>query len=189
MTGVESSRELLLEKEKTMKKLLFIVLLSALLIQIAPQASPANLNNSVASHKKQTVQAKANETAQTSIPEVQEPSPQPPKVTEPEHPIGCENYRSLVSQYNWNVNVALNVMRAESGCNPYAIGDGHLTFYQGGAKYGMSCGMFQVRYLPGRPTCSTLQIPSENIAYAYNLYKASGWKPWSVCNKGIVRCY
>lgn len=177
-------------------KLVIAGLLSAALVLLTDKPPTQNLNNSVASVETQTVQAKANET-KTDI--SQEPSPQPPKATvsaqakvevpAPSHPKGCENYRSLVSQYNWNVNVALNVMRAESGCNPSAIGDGHLTYYQNGIKYGMSCGMFQVRILPGRPSCNEMQNPELNIAKAYQLYAAGGWKHWTVCNKGIVSCY
>lgn len=138
----------------------------------------------------QTVQALSPQ-PQTQ-PETERP-PEPPK-EQPvaqvvvSHPIGCENYRNLVSQYNWNVDVALNVMRAESGCNPNAVGDGHLTYWQDGTKYGMSCGMFQVRFLPGRPSCSEMQVPEKNIAYAYALYKANGWRPWSVCANGKVNC-
>lgn len=167
-------------------KLVIAGLLSAALVLLTDNPPTQNLNNSVARVETQTVQAKANETT-TDI--SQEPSPQPPTVTVSEsHPIGCENYRTLVARYNWNVNVALNVMRAESGCNPSAIGDGHLTYYQNGTKYGMSCGMFQVRILPGRPSCNEMHEPSKNIAYAYNLYKARGWTPWSVCTRGIVSC-
>lgn len=70
-------------------KMLIAGLLSALIFWAIPvQAkSPANLNNSVTSHKKQTVQAKANEPKPAETPPVQEPSPQPPKVTEPEPPV------------------------------------------------------------------------------------------------------
>ena len=34
---------------------------------------------------------------------------------------GCEQYRDMVSQYDWDINTALFVMSKESGCNPNAI--------------------------------------------------------------------
>lgn len=109
------------------------------------------------------------------------------KVVQPTktHPIGCENYRELVSLYTWNVDVALKVMRAESGCNPNAIGDNRVI----GGIYAPSCGLFQIRTLKGRPTCEQLQNPTTNIDWAWKLYQSSGWQPWSVCKNGKVACY
>jgi hypothetical protein len=111
------------------------------------------------------------------------PAPEPPK-PKPVYPKGCENYRNLIGQYNWNEDVALQVMRAESGCNPNAVGDNRVI----GGIYAPSCGLFQVRTLKGRPSCDQLQNPTTNIEWAYRLYQASGWKPWSVC-KTKVKCY
>lgn len=105
-----------------------------------------------------------------------------PKVT---HPKGCENYVALVSKYKWNAQVAINVMRAESGCNPSAVGDN----YPIGGLHAPSCGMFQIRTLVGRPSCKKLQDPETNVAWAYKLYTASGWQPWTVCKNGLVSCY
>lgn len=122
------------------------------------------------------------ETAPATIPEPEQTPKAKPAVI---HPIGCENYRQLISQYEWNVDVALNVMRAESGCNPNAKGDNRVI----GGIYAPSCGLFQIRTLQGRPTCEQLQDPATNIEWAFKLYRASGWKPWSVCNTGKVSCY
>jgi hypothetical protein len=127
------------------------------------------------------------------VPKVKEPVVEPVPVVTPAvkvpqptvHPIGCENYRQLVSQYEWNVEVALKVMRAESGCNPSAIGDQ----YTIRGLYAPSCGLFQIRTLQGRPTCEQLQNPATNIEWAIKLYRASGWQPWSVCKNGKVSCY
>lgn len=110
-------------------------------------------------------------------------TPEPPK-PKPVYPKGCENYRNLISQYNWNIDVALQVMRAESGCNPNAVGDNRVI----GGIYAPSCGLFQIRTLKGRPSCDQLQNPTTNVEWAYKLYQASGWKPWSVC-KTKVKCY
>ncbi len=173
-------------------KLLIAVLITVWLV------SPGNINNSVQEPvNAQPVQATVQESKRV------EPSPQPqtePKPEKPQeavkpvvatvsHPVGCEQYRDLVARYDWNVNVALNVMRAESGCNPTAVGDGHLTYFQNGTRYGMSCGLFQVRFLPGRPSCSEMQNPEANIAKAFKLYASGGWRHWTVCNKRIVSCY
>ncbi len=37
------------------------------------------------------------------------------------YPIGCENYRTLVAKYPWNVDTALFVMGKESGCDPTKV--------------------------------------------------------------------
>lgn len=91
---------------------------------------------------------------------------------------GCEQYRSLVSKYSWNVNVALAVMKAESGCNYLAANwtDNHRVCKG-------SFGLFQI-------SCHSGQVfePANNIAIAYSKYQARGWQPWSVCTRGIVRC-
>lgn len=101
-----------------------------------------------------------------------------------QHPVGCQNYTKEIAKYNWNVAVAANVMRAESGCNPSAIGDN----YAINGLHAPSCGLFQIRTLSGRPSCEQLQDPQTNVAWAYKLYTASGWQPWSVC-RHTVSCY
>ena len=74
----------------------------------------------------------------------------------------------------------MQVCRAESQGNTHAVGDGHTPY--------VSCGVFQVRTLPGRPSCEKLKIPEVNIDFAYKLYKTNGWQPWSVCKNGMVNC-
>ena len=108
-----------------------------------------------------------------------------PVVERPPNPVGCEHYRNLVSQYNWNINVALAVMKAESGCNPNSVGDN----FPINGLYAPSCGLFQIRTLAGRPSCDQLKDPSTNVQWAFKLYSGSGWKPWSVCKNGKVSCY
>ena len=146
-------------------------------------ANAAPINNSTTEVPTETVQT-VTEVVQETVNVAPTPIPEP--VVEPErtHPQGCENYRQLVSQYEWNVDVALNVMRAESGCNPYAIGDNRVI----GGIFAPSCGLFQIRTLQGRPSCEQLQNPTTNVEWAIKLYRASGWKPWSVCNTGKVSC-
>lgn len=116
--------------------------------------------------------------------EVLEPA-QPGPAPQPQpHPVGCENYRHLISQYSWNVNTAINICQAESGGNPRAQGDN----YPIRGLLAPSCGLFQVRTLAGRPTCEELKDPATNIAWAYRIYLGQGYQAWSVC-KTKVNCY
>jgi hypothetical protein len=100
--------------------------------------------------------------------------------------VGCDRWRALVNQYDWDVNIAMAVMEAESTCNIGATGD---TWEIGGLT-APSCGLFQVRTLVGRPTCEELKVPETNVEWAYRIYTASvergnnGWYPWSVYNNG-----
>lgn len=90
----------------------------------------------------------------------------------------CEAYRSLVSQYNWNVNTAMKVMQAESTCNAMA----HNTTDNHGVCMG-SFGLFQISCHSG-----AVYDPAQNIAIAYQKYQARGWQPWGVCTSGKVSC-
>jgi hypothetical protein len=133
--------------------------------------------------KKQKPKQKTNEVK--PIKQESKPKTSKPAVQAVMHPTGCENYRTIVEKYNWNTSVALAVMKAESGCRPYAIGDNRVI----GGIYAPSCGLFQIRTLAGRPSCTQLHEPETNVAWAYRLYTSNGWQPWSVCNHGIVSCY
>lgn len=69
----------------------------------------------------------------------------------------------------------MEIMRIESTykgvpCNHVAIGDSN-TPYE-------SCGLLQVRTLPGRPSCDELMDPAFNVAYAYSIYKEQGMNAW-----------
>jgi hypothetical protein len=97
----------------------------------------------------------------------------------------CEEYRSIVSQYEWDVEVVLQIMSHESGCNPSAVNDNPKTG-------DLSIGLMQINIYGEnakyRPSMEILKIPSENIAFAYKLWKSSGFQSqWSVC-KDKVRC-
>jgi len=88
----------------------------------------------------------------------------------------CEQYRQLISQYSWNVTVAMAVMSAESGC-------------RAGVKGGPNTngtydhGLFQLNQIP-------VYDPAENIRIAYQQkYLTQGWGAWSVCNSGKVSCW
>lgn len=106
----------------------------------------------------------------------QEVKPEPVKIPEPAS-VGCEPYRSLISQYDWDVSIAMAVMEAESNCNPSAVGDTSPI----NGLLAPSCGLYQVRTLRGRPTCEQLKDPATNVEWAYKISgSGSNWKPWSV---------
>jgi hypothetical protein len=110
---------------------------------------------------------------------VKQPSPKPkPAQVTPTYPVGCERYRPLVEQYDWNVNTAMAVMAAESGCDPNAANwnDNH------GVCTG-SFGLFQISCHGGR-----IHDPAKNVAAAWGKYQARGWWPWGVCTNGRVNC-
>lgn len=119
--------------------------------------------------------------AEKSIP-VAEPAVVPePRKAPATKPLStnCEAYRHLVEKYNWNVNVAMKVMQAESSCNPEAtnLKDNH------GVCKG-SFGLFQISCHGGK-----IYDPASNVAAAYAKYAARGWQPWGVCTSGKVSCY
>lgn len=90
----------------------------------------------------------------------------------------CASYRGLVSQYNWDTNVALAVMQAESSCNTNqdTTNDGH-TICMG------SRGLFQIG-CDSTANYAGMFDPATNIAQAYALYSTRGWQPWSTYNTG-----
>ena len=167
-------------------KILLAVVLSAAFIWLTHE-TPVQINNSDTDVPKvQTVQAKLTETKPQATPVVvEEKAPtEPQAVIEPEkisHPTGCENYRHLISQYDWNDEVMLQIANKESGCNPSAVGDNRVI----GGIYAPSCGIFQVRTLKSRPTCEALKDPATNIAWAYRIYQGQGYNAWSVCNSKV----
>jgi len=161
--------------------LVLVILTSSALAEASP------LNN-----ESQDVPTEVVAEVKTDRPQVKAPKVREKRKVEAEKPkpvvtqlTGCEHYKELISQYDWNVSVALAVVQAESGCNPNAIGDN----YPIGGLLAPSCGLFQVRTLAGRPSCEQLQNPATNVEWAYKLYRESNWQPWSVCKNGKVSCY
>lgn len=104
-------------------------------------------------------------------------APKPP-ITYPK-PSGsnCEEYRYIFEKYNWPVEIALAVCREESRGYTGAVGDSHIP--------PVSCGLMQIRTLAGRPSCEELKDPETNIKVAYDLWRAYGFIPWSVCKTKV----
>jgi len=113
------------------------------------------------------------------------PTPTPVPVQYATYPTGCELYRPIVAQYDWNVTVAMNVMAAESGCNPMRD---NMTDRHYAANGTLICvgsfGLFQISCHSGR-----IYDPAANIAAAWAKYKGRGWQPWSYTCQKKVQCY
>jgi len=98
----------------------------------------------------------------------------------------CEQYRKIVEQYDWDVELVMSIMFHESSCqvdivnnNPntgdYSVGLMQINLYGDNAKY--------------RPSEAELKNPATNIEFAYSLYKSSGFtSQWGVC-RDKVRCF
>lgn len=102
-------------------------------------------------------------------------------------PAGCEDFVPILKQYDWNVQTALNIIEAESGCNPNAgnPNDVHRNYYTNEVICIGSYGLFQIACLDG-----ILYDIEKNVEVAYyKKYKTErSWKHWSVCTNGTVDC-
>lgn len=98
---------------------------------------------------------------------------------------GCGEYRSEISKYDWDVNLMMAIMKAESGCRTNAVGDD----YPIRGVHAVSCGLFQVRSIGTRPSCSALKDPATNIAWAYRIYQGQGLTAWSVYSNGKYKIH
>ena len=74
---------------------------------------------------------------------------------------------------------AVAIFKSESGLNPNAKGDIPLEYEYQGRIIGHSCGLAQIRVLPGRPDCETLKNPKNNLEWARKIYDRVGWTAWS----------
>jgi len=117
-------------------------------------------------------------------------TPPPPKYT---RLGGCEQYRKLISQYDWNVRTMMAVMEAESfnrvekiSCDSQAVGDD----FPIAGLHAVSCGLMQVRTVAAwRGTCDQLKDPEWNIATAYKIYQGQGMSAWSAYTNGSYLQY
>ncbi len=88
------------------------------------------------------------------------------------------------AKFGSNADKALAVANCESGLDANDIGDKKLQFMKNGVLYGASYGIFQIRYLPGRPDPNWLLNPQNNIDKAFEM-SAGGtkWSAWSCARK------
>lgn len=96
---------------------------------------------------------------------------------------GCYQYKHLLEQYDWNVELALEVCENESGGKREAYNG---EYHDDADCYG-SVGLFQIACVHGF-TKEEMFVPEANIEYAYTLYQRRGWQPWGVCHDGKVDC-
>lgn len=93
----------------------------------------------------------------------------------------CETYRSIVEQYDWDVDIALAIMKAESGCNTNSDNTGlnHDGSNDKGLMQVNSCHFDIISDLDRFD-------PAKNIQAAYAIYRGAGFKftPWSAFNNG-----
>lgn len=116
------------------------------------------------------------------------PTPEPAKTAQKTVSTGdCEQWRPLVSQYDWDVRTAMAVMQQESTmngipCNNMAINptDDHTSW----AGCMGSFGLFQINCSHG-----AVYDPAKNIAIAYSMWRQSGWSPWSAYTSGEYAKY
>jgi len=104
-------------------------------------------------------------------------------------PPACVSYLPLIEKYDWNVQTAINVMWAESGCNPDAVNlnDKHKSRiyprdYPAGFCVG-SFGLFQESC-----TRPIYYDAPQNIKQAYEIYQEQGWSAWWTTCHTKVKC-
>lgn len=92
----------------------------------------------------------------------------------------CEQYRTLVEQYDWDSRLMMAIMQAESGCNPQSVNglDNH------GSCTG-SFGLFQIGCIHAGEKLE----PASNIAIAYRIYKSQGLRAWGAYTNGSYLKY
>lgn len=171
-----------------MKQLLVVVTL--IIVRLVSSADdPQHINKQVTPTNEQEVQVASvesvkQETAKPAQPQVVQEQTVTPIVTSTVP--NCDKYDALIAENfgSENLITAKAVMRAESGCRSDAVGDNHITYVQNGITYGMSCGLFQIRILPGRDSCEAYKDPSHAIKKAGLMFKGQGWKPWSAFTNG-----
>lgn len=118
------------------------------------------------------------------------------KATSPQHsgetiPPESEIEIKIKQFFGKYSHTAKAIAMCESHLNPQAVGDGGIAYWQNGIEYGRSWGIFQIRYLPGRPHPTKLLNPDYNIAYAYQLFVRSGYAftAWSCYTNGGYLAY
>jgi hypothetical protein len=101
---------------------------------------------------------------------------------------GVGDCAAEIAKYNWNINVATAVARAESGLNPGALNNNPST-----GDYSVGC--FQINLYGAnartRPSEAALKNAATNVEFAYRIYTGNGSSfigQWGVC-RSKVSCY
>lgn len=165
-----------------MIRVLLVLTLSYLLMNEPPKNTSAmHLDNSNENKPVQVATSKAEREPKQSQPvkakkaKADKPKPKP------------SSCASEITKYDWNHTVAHNVMLVESGGSQTAVNNNPST-----GDYSVGC--FQVNLYGNlrntRPSEEWLKIAANNVSYAYQLYRESGWAPWSATTcRYKVNCY
>ena len=94
----------------------------------------------------------------------------------PVEPVSIED--KIKAAFGDEAGIALAVAKSESGLRNVK-GDIPLEYQYEGRTIGHSCGIFQIRVLPGRPNCEELMDVDTNIAYAKKIHDRVGFSAWS----------
>lgn len=99
--------------------------------------------------------------------------------------VDCEKYRDLIIQYDWPVDVAMQICKDESRGNPLAV-NLHDLHYADASHKRLICigstGLFQIAcFWPTELgyTREDAKDPVSNIAMAYKIWRKYGWSQWS----------
>lgn len=84
-------------------------------------------------------------------------------------------YLPTLQEYNWNVTIMLAIEKAESQCNPTAVG---VIDYDGLRDYG-------VLQIHG----AAIFNPADNIAAAYRIWQKQGYGAWTSYKTGYYTQY
>ena len=93
--------------------------------------------------------------------------------------VGC----NIASKYDWNVQIAIAICKAESGGNPLA--ENHSNYNGSNDK-----GLFQINsiHVTSGLIGDTARLdPIQNADAAYKIYKGSGFNAWSAYTNGAYR--
>lgn len=100
----------------------------------------------------------------------------------------CQKYRSYLSKYDWNIDIAYAIMQAENhSCDPNANNAG---LNKDGTN---DAGIMQINSIhvdSGLISDKDRYNPIKSIEASYTLYKerlrwdGDGWKAWSTYNNG-----
>ena len=89
----------------------------------------------------------------------------------------CAQYYDMVDKYDWDTEIMLAIMYAESNCRANLDNTG--LNKDGSVDYGL----FQINSIHGYDK-NDLMDPAFNIDVAYKIYKSQGLRAWSVYNSG-----
>lgn len=100
-----------------------------------------------------------------------------------EYTGNCEEFRSIISKYQWNVETAMHICAAESGGIPTRINDhDYHRRADGTIICSSSLGLMQIS-CEHEPTFGVteeeLLDPEKNIEIAYKIYLDGGFHPWT----------